>query len=153
MKLPKNGEWPRTASERKPRLRRPQPEPQQQRRPPTRPSEQLQRRPRQKQSQRLGDEAKGLGLIIETHNLTSWGGGGGFADVLVKSRAHVLMLQEVHADKTKDKELRSLAGKLGWKCVSSLAIQKNGGSTGGVMICTRSWLGLSLLDSTEEIVP
>ena len=30
---------------------------------------------------------------------------------------------------------------------------KHEGNTGGVMICTRSWLGLSLLDNTEEIVP
>ncbi len=58
-----------------------------------------------------GNEVAKLGLIIETHNNASWGG---FAETLAASKAHLLMLQEIHADQKKDKELRSLAGKLGW---------------------------------------
>ena len=57
--------------------------------------------------------------------MPSWGGGGGLAEILGKSRAHLLFLQELHADKAKDKELRSLAGKLGWKCISSSGRKRN----------------------------
>ena len=67
-----------------------------------------------------------MGLIIETHNITS---GGGFAEILAASKAHLLMLQETHADKKKDKELRSLAGKLGWKRISTPAIPQKEGNT------------------------
>ena len=58
---------------------------------------------------------------METHNITSWGG---FAEILTASQAHLLLLQETHADESKDKELRATAAKLGWKMISSQAAGK-----------------------------
>ena len=55
---------------------------------------------------------------METHNITSWGG---FAEILTASQAHVLLLQETHADEIRDKELRATAAKLGWRMISSQA--------------------------------
>ena len=39
--------------------------------------------------------------IFENPDWQGWGGGGGFAEILCKSRAHLLFLQELHADKAK----------------------------------------------------
>ncbi len=75
---------------------------------------------------------------METHNITSWGG---LPEALVASEAHLLLTQETHADETKDKEMRATAGKLGWKMISSPAVGKNEGTSGGVAILTRSWWG------------
>ena len=58
---------------------------------------------------------------METHNITSWGG---FAEILTASQAILLLLQEAHADESKDKELRATAAKLGWKMISCKAVGK-----------------------------
>ncbi len=68
-----------------------------------------------------------MGILIETHNITSWGG---YAEALVSSEAHLLLFQETHADEDKEKELRATAAKLGWKRVSSPAVGKNEGASG-----------------------
>ena len=80
---------------------------------------------------------------METHNITSWGG---FAEILTASQAHLLLLQETHADESKDKDLRATAAKLGWKMISSKAVGKNEGTSGGVVILTGNWLGLSYVE-------
>ena len=55
---------------------------------------------------------------METHNITSWGG---FAENLTASQAHSLLLQETHADESKDKELRATAA---WRMISCQAVGK-----------------------------
>ncbi len=81
-----------------------------------------------------------MGISIEMHNITSWGG---FVEILTASQAHLLLLQEAHADESKDKDLRATAAKLGWRMISSKAVGKNDGTSGGVAILTGNWLGLS----------
>ena len=80
---------------------------------------------------------------METHNITSWGG---FAEALVGSEAHLLLIQETHADEQKRKELKAIAAKKGWKMICSPATGKNEGTSGGVAILTRHWLGLSHIE-------
>ncbi len=65
---------------------------------------------------------------------------------MVASESHLLLLQETHADESKDKGMRATAGKLGWKMISCPAVGKSEGTTGGVAILTRNWLGLSHVD-------
>jgi len=96
-----------------------------------------------------------LELKIETHNITSWGS---FSEVLASNEAHLLLVQETHADRNKDQELRAKATRAGWHMISAEAIGKQEGTTGGVAILTRSWLGLSYIDSDgdnnkHEVVP
>ena len=88
-----------------------------------------------------------LELLSETHNITSYGEVGA---VLAHSEAHLLVVQETHADEQRDKVTRALAGKMRWKAVSTPAVPTNGGNTGGTMICTWYWLGLGIPPGAPE---
>ncbi len=93
-----------------------------------------------------------LGFVVQSCSAASWGG---FAKTLSSSDVLLLLMQETHAEETKDEELRALAGKLGWRVVSSPAAPKEDGNPGGAAILARHWLGVSHIceELKGEIMP
>ena len=80
-------------------------------------------------------------MHIATANGTSWGS---LKHYTMMAEAHVVLGQEVHTKETEVNEASEWAFKRGWKSVWSPAEPGQGekGTTGGVVILARSWLGL-----------
>ena len=80
-------------------------------------------------------------MHVATANGTSWGS---LKDYILKTEAHVVLGQEVHIKEAEVNEASEWAFKRGWKSVWSPAEPGQGerGTTGGVVILARSWLGL-----------
>ncbi len=68
--------------------------------------------------------------------------------------AHVILAQETHLVGPRALEASSTARKLGWTVLQAEAIPGIGlGSSGGVMILARDWLGISKPDIPFIIAP
>ena len=78
---------------------------------------------------------------IASYNSSSWQSAKGY---LQDTRADVVLLQESHVLAHAADETSAAARRLGWKLIQSVASPGKGtGSSGGVMILAKDWIGLS----------
>ena len=89
-------------------------------------------------------------MVIETYNVSGWGS---LKPYLAKTAAHVVLVQESHLLGEKADEASQIARRCGWKSVQAQALPGEGaGTSGGVMILVRSWVGICYPDYIGHVV-
>ncbi len=96
-----------------------------------------------------GDEFR---LLVETANTTGWAA---LKRRLLDTRAHVLLAQETWVTQAAIPAASEWARRRGWKAVWSPArVTENGGTSAGVAIFARDYLGLRYPDNeSHEVEP